>query len=96
MKTVDELLAQSGYNQTITATIMKIDVVGKALSGGYHVDVTIENGAVIEVSVDLENLELMKNRIFESALFVVRKIELEQNRYECVCVVYGKASEQVH
>lgn len=79
---------------TMTSAVMKVETVGKTLDGGFHVDLTLANGSIIEAMVSADKLTMVKDRIFEDVFFVVR--HLESNRYECTCMVFGKAPEYKH
>lgn len=93
MKNIDQV-KDLFPGETMTSAVMKVDVIGKTLDGGFHVDLTLANGNIVEAMVGAEKLEMVKERIFEDVFFVVRP--LEANRYECTCMVFGKTPEYKH
>lgn len=91
MKTLDDTLsAIDGH--TISGAVMKIEVVSRTMSGGYHLDITLDSGAIIEVSVPNDKLDIINQKIFETAFFMVKPLS-EPNRYESSCIVFGKSPE---
>lgn len=80
---------------TISGAIMKIDVVGRTMSGGYHVDLTLDGKEIIEIAIQENDLKLINEKIFETAFFVVRPLEVA-GRYESTCMVFGKRPEYQH
>jgi hypothetical protein len=79
---------------TMSSAVMKVQVVSKALDGGFHVDLTLANGSIVEAMVGEEKLKMVEERIFEDVFFIVKP--LEANRYECTCMVFGKTPEYKH
>lgn len=80
--------------ESITDAVIKIETVGTTLDGGFHVDLTLTNGTIIEAAVAPEKLKLLEERLLEEVFFVVKPIE--QNRYECTVMIFGKAPEYKH
>lgn len=91
----DKIDMQAFGSPNMTGTIMKIDVVSRTTQGGYHLDITLDNGALVEVAVSEDKFNLVNSKIFEPVFFIVRPLE-EQNRYEGTCMVFGKAPEYVN
>jgi hypothetical protein len=95
MKTVEDVANQYPGDYTLAAPITKIEVVSKTLDGGFHVDLTLTTGEIIEAAVPAEKLAMLRERLLEDVLFVVKPLT-ESNRYECTCMVFGKAPEFKH
>lgn len=81
--------------ETLTGCLRKVDVVGKTLDGGFHVDLTLSGGIIIEAMVAADKLKILNERVLEDVFFVVKPLT-ESNRYECTCMVFGKAPEFKH
>lgn len=79
----------------MSATLIKIEEVGRSMSGGYHVDLTLTNGSIIEATVSEDKLNLLKEKLLEDIFLVVKPLDLP-NRYETTCIVFGKAPEYKH
>lgn len=74
--------------KVITEIIVKVEEVGKSLSGSLYVDIHLANGAVVETAITKDKFIMMKTRLLETAVFMVR--DLGNNRYESDCIILGK------
>lgn len=95
MKNSEEIAKDYLPGETLTGCLTKVDVVGNSLDGGFHVDLTLSGGVIIEAMVSADKLQMVKDRILEDVFFVVKPLD-EPNRYECTCMVFGKAPEYKH
>lgn len=97
MTDANDKAARSLYlnEMTISGTIMKVDVVAKTMSGGYHVDLTLDGNEIIEIAIQENDLKTINEKIFETAIFVVRPLD-QAGRYESTCMVFGKRPEYLH
>jgi hypothetical protein len=95
MKTVEDIATQYAGDLTISSPIKKIDVVSKTSDGGFHLDLFLLSGEIIEAAVPAEKLAILRERLLEEVFFVIKPLD-EPNRYECTCMVFGKAPEFKH
>ena len=79
---------------TLSGTLLKAEQVGRSIDGGYYVDLTLAGGIIVEATIGEDKLQMLNERLLEDIFLVVKP--LEANRYECTCIVIGKAPEFKH